>query len=97
MKPLGVRESAQRLQVHENTLRRWVKMGIVRAIQLPTGVHRFDPEEVERVRSAMYQGLADGSLTASRPVLSGRLEVAGQLLDVAGEPDEVGGATLTGV
>jgi excisionase family DNA binding protein len=58
MKLMGVREAAQRLGVHENTLRRWEKAGLIRAVKLPTGVRRFRPEEVEKVRAAM-----DGDVT----------------------------------
>jgi excisionase family DNA binding protein len=53
MKLLGVREAAEQLGVHENTLRRWEQAGLIRAVRLPTGVRRFQPEEVFRVRDEM--------------------------------------------
>jgi excisionase family DNA binding protein len=64
MKLLGVREAAEQLGVHENTLRRWEQAGLIRAVKLPTGVRRFQPEEVQRVRDEMLGGSSD-----SPPVL----------------------------
>jgi excisionase family DNA binding protein len=66
MKLLGVREAASQLGVHENTLRRWEEAGLIRAVKLPTGVRRFQPEEVDRVRSAML-GDADESDASGPP------------------------------
>jgi excisionase family DNA binding protein len=54
---LGVRKAADLLGVHENTLRRWEKAGLVRAVKLPTGVRRFRPEEIDRLRKEMYDGV----------------------------------------
>jgi excisionase family DNA binding protein len=42
-----VRAAAQRLGVHENTLRRWEESGRIRAVRLPSGVRRFRVEDVE--------------------------------------------------
>jgi excisionase family DNA binding protein len=53
MKLLGVREAAKQLGVHENTLRRWEQAGFIRAVKLPTGVRRFRPEDVGRLRDEM--------------------------------------------
>jgi predicted site-specific integrase-resolvase len=61
MKAMNVSEAARRLEIHQNTLRRWVKAGFVRSIDLPSGVSRFDPAEVERVRTEMYKQMADAS------------------------------------
>jgi excisionase family DNA binding protein len=56
---LGVREAARRLGVHENTLRRWEKAGLIRAVKLPTGVRRFREEDVERLHADMHRAVAD--------------------------------------
>jgi excisionase family DNA binding protein len=56
---LGVREAAQRLEVHENTLRRWEKSGLIRAVKLPTGVRRFRAEDVERLYEEMHRAIDD--------------------------------------
>jgi excisionase family DNA binding protein len=56
---LGVREAARRLGVHENTLRRWEKAGLIRAVKLPTGVRRFRDEDVERLHDEMHRAVAD--------------------------------------
>jgi excisionase family DNA binding protein len=56
---LGVREAARRLGVHENTLRRWEKAGLIRAVKLPTGVRRFREEDVERLHDEMHRAVAD--------------------------------------
>lgn len=54
-KPLNVRETARILGVHENTVRNWEARGIIVAIRLPgSGFRRFPPDEVERMRSEMW-------------------------------------------
>ncbi len=53
-KPLNVRETARLLGVHENTVRKWADNGTLRCHRLPgSGFRRFDPAEVERVRTGM--------------------------------------------
>lgn len=46
---IGVRESARRIGVHENTIRNWAKQGILHPIQIPgpSGFQRFDPDEID--------------------------------------------------
>jgi excisionase family DNA binding protein len=58
---MQVREAAKHLGVHENTLRRWEKQGLVRAVRLPTGVRRFRVDEVERLRDEIYGKDSEGS------------------------------------
>ena len=53
---MQVRQAAQALGVHENTIRRWEERGLLRAVRLPSGVRRFRPEDVERVREQMFSG-----------------------------------------
>ncbi|MGZ5474584.1 MAG: MerR family DNA-binding transcriptional regulator [Thermoanaerobaculia bacterium] len=62
---LQVRQAAQMLGVHENTLRRWEQKGLLHAVRLPSGVRRFDAAEVAAMRTEMYRGMpapaTDGS------------------------------------
>jgi excisionase family DNA binding protein len=56
---LNVRDTAQALGVHENTVRNWEERGILRAVRLPgCGFRRFAAEDVERLRSEMFEQLA---------------------------------------
>ena len=55
---MQVRQAAQALGVHENTVRRWEERGLLHAVRLPSGVRRFRPEDVERVREQMFSGFA---------------------------------------
>jgi DNA-binding transcriptional MerR regulator len=57
---MQVRAAARELGVHENTLRRWEEAGLVNAVRLPSGVRRFRPEDVARLRDQIY-----GSASAS--------------------------------
>jgi putative resolvase len=54
MSLVGVRQAAEQLGVHENTLRRWERKGLIKAIKLPTGVRRFRRDDVERLRREMW-------------------------------------------
>jgi excisionase family DNA binding protein len=48
---LNVRQTAEVLGVHENTVRNWEKSGLLRGVKLPgSGFRRFPREEVERMR-----------------------------------------------
>ena len=59
---LNVRDTAQALGVHENTVRNWEERGILRAIRLPgSGFRRFAVDDVERLRSEMFEQLAPAS------------------------------------
>ena len=55
---MQVRQAAQSIGVHENTLRRWADRGLIQAVRLPSGVRRFRTEDVERLRQDMFSGLA---------------------------------------
>lgn len=44
--------------VHENTIRRWEKRGLLRAGRLPGGVRRFRPADVKALRERMFSGFA---------------------------------------
>jgi excisionase family DNA binding protein len=59
---LNVRETAQQLGVHENTVRNWEERGVLRGIKLPgSGFRRFPREEIERMRREMLQTYAPTS------------------------------------
>jgi excisionase family DNA binding protein len=48
---LNVRETAERLGVHVNTVRNWVRAGVLPTARIPgTRFHRFDERDVERLR-----------------------------------------------
>ena len=58
-KLLNVRETAEALGVHENTVRNWAERGLLPAARLPgSGFRRFNPDEVERLRKEMMAHLA---------------------------------------
>lgn len=58
-KLLQVREAADELRVHQNTLRRWEEAGYIRAVKLPSGVRRFRSEDVDRLRGKMNRNIVD--------------------------------------
>ena len=41
------------LGVHPNTIRRWEQSGLISALRLPSGVRRFQMDELQRVRGEM--------------------------------------------
>lgn len=80
---LSVREAAAILNVHEHTLRGWVRKGIIRAVHLPgSNYSRFRPEEVQRVRKLMEESGGDPGVRIERPRTSLEdLELAHRLHD----------------
>jgi DNA-binding transcriptional MerR regulator len=55
VKLIGTCEVARILGVHRNTIRHWAENGILRARVLPTGARRFDPDDVEGVRTQIHR------------------------------------------
>jgi excisionase family DNA binding protein len=51
--PMNVSGAAERLMVSEDTIRKWVDDGLLRAWRLPSGHRRIDPASVERFREEM--------------------------------------------
>jgi excisionase family DNA binding protein len=48
---LNVRQTAQRLDVHENTVRAWVRSGLLKSARVPgSRFHRFYADDVERLK-----------------------------------------------
>jgi len=74
---LNVRDTARALGVHENTVRNWEARGILRAVHLPgSGFRRFAVEDVERLRTKMFEQLApatEGPVVARGHKRRGRL------------------------
>lgn len=56
---IGVRKAAERLGVHENTLRNWEERGLIHAIRLPvSGYRRFDVSVIARFASEIRNSVA---------------------------------------
>ncbi len=74
---MNVRETAEALGVHENTIRNWEARGLLRAVRLPgSGFRRFSSADVERLRHEMFEQLApatDGPVVNPGRKRSGRL------------------------
>jgi excisionase family DNA binding protein len=63
---IGVRQAARQLGVHENTLRRWERAGLVRAVRLPSGTRRFRAEDIDRLQQEMYDQVAEDALARAK-------------------------------
>jgi excisionase family DNA binding protein len=75
---LNVRETAQRLGVHENTVRNWVRAGILPTARVPgSRFHRFDERDVERLR--VQRGAPVSTVEAERRTIGPELIDASQL------------------
>lgn len=48
---LTVSEAAERVRVHPETIRGWLKEGYLKGIKLPGGDYRVDREDLERILS----------------------------------------------
>lgn len=86
---LNVRETARRLGVHENTVRNWVREGILRTARVPgSKFHRFDARDVERLRRR--RGSSVASVEAERSRIGPELVDATQLSHWAATRDAQG-------
>jgi len=72
---LNVRETAQELGVHENTVRNLERKGQLKAIRLPgSGFRRFKREDVERMQTEMFSQFApDTEAPPQRPDMPERV------------------------
>jgi hypothetical protein len=72
---LGVRETARRLSVHENTIRNWARDGVLPTAKIPgSRFHRFDARDVERLRQqrgAAVASVAEGRRTIGPELVDG--------------------------
>jgi excisionase family DNA binding protein len=73
MSLMTVRDSARRLGVHENTLRRWEEKGLIQAVRLPSGVRRFRSEDIATVRRQMFSGFPEAVEEELTPIRGLRL------------------------
>jgi excisionase family DNA binding protein len=75
---LTVRETARRLGVHENTVRNWVRDGILPTARVPgSRFHRFDARDVERLRQ--QRGATVSSIEQERRTIGPELVDGTQL------------------
>lgn len=75
---LSVRETANRLAVHENTVRNWANSGVLPTSRVPgSRFHRFDERDVERLRRE--RGETVSSVGADQSTIGPELVDATQL------------------
>lgn len=61
---LNVRQAAERLGVHENTIRNWETKGVLRAARLPgSGYRRFAAADIDRLASEMHGAIAPAEIS----------------------------------
>jgi excisionase family DNA binding protein len=51
---IPIRTAAQRLGVHENTIRNWIDKGVLAATRLPSGVRRIKAADVEKLETQIF-------------------------------------------
>jgi excisionase family DNA binding protein len=51
---MSIKDAAERLGVHENTIRNWIDRQILAGYRLPSGHRRLHAEEVERLAARMF-------------------------------------------
>lgn len=51
---IAIKDAAERLGVHENTIRNWIDRNFLRAYRLPSGTRRLPVEEIERVERDLF-------------------------------------------
>ncbi len=65
---ITIRDAARRLDVHENTVRRYVDRGLIGAVRLPSGVRRVQRADVEALEAdRVGSGGEPGSLGLDGP------------------------------
>ena len=75
---LNVRQAADELGVHENTIRNWEERGILHGIRLPgSNFRRFPREEIARMRDEMFAQYAPAIATSDEA----RVGVKGEPVD----------------
>jgi excisionase family DNA binding protein len=79
---IAIQDVAERLDVHENTVRNWADRGVLQAYRTPTGRRKVLLSDVERLEREMYGApTSPVELTATTPVpaQSDQLEQASQM------------------
>lgn len=75
---LNVRQAADELGVHENTIRNWEERGILHGIRLPgSNFRRFPREEIARMRDEMFAQYAPATAISDEA----RVGVKGEPVD----------------
>ena len=83
---LNVRETAERLNVHENTVRNWARSGVLHTARVPgSRFHRFYARDVERLRED--RGKAGSSREKELRTIGPELVDASQLVQWAATRD----------
>ncbi|MDQ6909441.1 MAG: helix-turn-helix domain-containing protein, partial [Actinomycetota bacterium] len=86
---LNVRETAERLKVHENTVRNWARSGVLPSARVPgSRFHRFYARDVERLRED--RGRTVSSREQELRTIGPELVDASQLAQWAGTRDAQG-------
>jgi excisionase family DNA binding protein len=67
---LTIRQAAQRLGVHESTVRRYADRGLIGAVRLPSGVRRLRGHDVEVLARAFGEAAGNGPPTKTIEVLA---------------------------
>jgi excisionase family DNA binding protein len=92
---LTVKEVAELLHVHPNTLRRWSKDGRIRAYRIaPRGDRRFKQEEIVRFLAELNAKASDGEDAGSREQAA--VTVAKKTVSQREEPSLAGGKAHNG-
>lgn len=76
-----LRQAAERLGVHENTIRNWIDRGVVHGVKLPTGTRRLPTAEVERLEREMFA--MPSSVAPETVVPAPKLAVIGEVTPTA--------------
>jgi excisionase family DNA binding protein len=80
---ITIRETARRLGVHENTVRRYVDRGLLRAERLPSGVRRVRLEDVARLAPVWEDELGHEMTTEEIFSEPGKFNTGQEALDSA--------------
>jgi excisionase family DNA binding protein len=81
---IPLRVAAERLGVHENTVRNWIDRGVIVGLRLPSGTRRLPAAEVERLEREMF---AMPTSFAAEVVVAAPKPVTEEEIPPAGYPD----------